>query len=485
LQQAFWLRSCLMALQAAGKKIHFIGIGGTAMAGAAQMAVELGFSVRGSDQNLYPPTSTELQASGIPYTEGYRAENLAYGPDLVVLGNAISRGNAELEYALSERLELISLPQFVAEYVIRGRRSLVVAGTHGKTTTTSLAAYILRQAGLDAGYMIGGVAPDFVRSASVGTADLFVIEGDEYDTSIFDQRSKFLSYRPTHVILNNIEFDHGDIFADLQAVERTFARLIKIIPANGILVTNADNPSCMQLAKHSFAPVVTFGTAAAADYQLLEIITGNSSIIRSRIRGESVEFESPLFGRHNAMNALACLALLESVGIDRKHFVTAIRSFQGVKRRLELRLESPQVTVIEDFAHHPTAIAANLQTLREIYAGRRLVVLVEPRSNTMVRNVFQGELTEALAQADVIFLDQIYRPEKYRPEERLDTQLLVSTLRARGRSAYLLPAESRVEAIRDRLLPGDVVCFMTNGSFGGLIGALVNALAQTYQKKTQ
>jgi UDP-N-acetylmuramate: L-alanyl-gamma-D-glutamyl-meso-diaminopimelate ligase len=474
-----------MALQVAGKKIHFIGIGGTAMAGAAQMAVELGFSVTGSDQNLYPPTSTELKSLGIPYAEGYSAGNLEYGPDLVVLGNAISRGNAELEYALSHRLDIVSLPRFIAEYVIARRRSLVIAGTHGKTTTTSLAAHVLRHTGIDAGYMIGGVAHDFVHSAAIGTADLFVIEGDEYDTSIFDPRSKFLSYRPTHVILNNIEFDHGDIFADLQAVERTFARLIKIIPANGILVTNADNTSCMQLAENSFAPVVTFGEAATADYQLLSVTTGRTTIVRARIRDERLEFESPLYGRHNALNALACLALLESVGIDREQFAAAIRSFQGVKRRLELRLENPEVTVIEDFAHHPTAIAANLQTLREIYPTRRLVVLIEPRSNTMVRNIFQAELTDALAYADVVFIDHIYRREKYRPEERLDTELLVNSLRTRGRSAFQLPADNRVDAVKAQLLPGDVVCFMTNGSFGGLIGALVDALAQAYQKKTQ
>ncbi|HNA78001.1 MAG TPA: Mur ligase family protein [Turneriella sp.] len=474
-----------MARQIAGRTVHFIGIGGTAMAGAAQMAVELGFSVRGSDQNLYPPTSTELKASGIPYTEGYAEQNLEYGPDLVVLGNAISRGNVELEYALAQRFEILSLPQFVAEYVIGSRRSLVIAGTHGKTTTTSLAAHVLREAAIDTGYMIGGVAADFPRSAAVGSADLFVIEGDEYDTSIFDQRSKFLSYRPTHVILNNIEFDHGDIFADLRDVERTFARLIKIIPANGVLVTNADNASCLQLSRSSFAPVITFGASAAADYQLLELQTGKTTTIKSRVRGEIFEFESPLFGRHNALNALACLALLESVGVSREQFKQAMLSFHGVKRRLELRLETAEVTVIEDFAHHPTAIAANLQTLREIYPARRLVVLIEPRSNTMVRNIFQSELTDALANADVAFIDQIYRPEKYRPEERLDTALLVKSLNERGRSAFLLPAENRVDTVRAQLQKGDIVCFMTNGSFGGLIGALVDALAQTYQKKTQ
>lgn len=474
-----------MAIRTAERKIHFIGIGGTAMAGAAQMAAELGFSVRGSDQNLYPPTSTELKASEILYAEGYAAENLAYGPDLVVLGNAISRGNAELEYALSERLEILSLPQFISEYVIGRRRSLVIAGTHGKTTTTALTAHVLRQAAVDAGYMIGGVAANFPRSAAVGSADLFVIEGDEYDTSVFDHRSKFLSYRPTHVILNNIEFDHGDIFTDLPDVERTFARLVKIIPANGILVTNADSASCVRLAQKAFAPVVTFGESAAADYQLLGLQTGRNSALRARVRGENLEIQSPLLGRHNALNALASLALLESVGVGRVQFCNALQTFQGVKRRLELRFESADLTVIEDFAHHPTAIAANLQTLREIYRDRRLVVLIEPRSNTMVRNIFQQELCEALANADVVFIDSIYRAEKYRPEERLDTALLVKALATRGCFASMLPRENRLSAVREKILPGDVVCFMTNGSFGGLIGAFVDAVAQTYQKKTQ
>jgi UDP-N-acetylmuramate: L-alanyl-gamma-D-glutamyl-meso-diaminopimelate ligase len=461
----------------AGKIVHFMGIGGTAMAGAAQLAAELGFSVRGSDQNLYPPTSTELKALGIPYYETYAEKNLKYRPDLVVIGNAISRGNAELEYALSQRLELMSMPQFIAENVIGRRRSLVIAGTHGKTTTTALVAHILRQAGIDAGYMIGGVAANFPHSAAVGSADIFVIEGDEYDTSIFDPRPKFLSYRPTHVILNNIEFDHGDIFADLTEVERTFARLIKIIPANGVLVTNADNASCTELSRKSFAPVITFGTSAAADYQLLNYQTDKTTKIQVRLRGEILEFESPLKGRNNALNLLACLALLETIGVSREQFKQALLSFQGVKRRLELRLETPDFTVIEDFAHHPTAIQANLKTLREIYPGRRIVVLIEPRSNTMVRNIFQSELAEALAEADVAFIDRIYRPEKYRPEERLNTELLVKSLQDRGRSAFLLPAEQRVDAVKAQLKKGDVVCFMTNGSFSGLIEELIGALS--------
>ncbi|MBL8035045.1 MAG: UDP-N-acetylmuramate--alanine ligase, partial [Leptospiraceae bacterium] len=256
------------------RRIHFIGIGGTAMAGAAVMAREAGFAVGGSDQNLYPPTSDELRRAQIPFIEGYAEANLSPEPDLIVLGNAISRGNIELETALNRRMNIISLPQFIADFVIRRRQSLVIAGTHGKTTTTSLAAYTLRHSGIDAGYMVGGVCESLPATAATGTADYFVIEGDEYDTSIFDPRPKFLSYRPTHVLLNNIEFDHADIFADLAEVERAFARLIKIIPTNGLLVTNADNASCRRLAETARSRVVSFGESENADYRLISCAVG-------------------------------------------------------------------------------------------------------------------------------------------------------------------------------------------------------------------
>lgn len=459
-----------------GKKIHFIGIAGTAMAAGAQLARDLGFLVQGSDQNVYPPTSLELQAAKIFYREGYSAENISYHPDLVVLGNAISRGNPELEYALKHRLEILSLPEFIARFAIGKRKSLVVTGTHGKTTTTALCAHAFRASGIDAGYLIGGVAANFSASAALGSADLFVIEGDEYDTSIFDPRPKFLSYRPTHVIINNIEFDHGDIFASLDDIEKAFARLIKIIPQNGVLVTNADNALCMRLAEKSLAHVVTFGESPSANYRLVDFITTSTSEIHAQIDGSDVVFKSPLYGLHNALNVLAALALCEAAGLAQKQFFAALVNFRGVKRRLEVRLNNDNFTVIEDFAHHPTAISANIKTLRSLYNNRRLVILIEPRSNTMVRNIFQLELADALSAADVIFIDHIYRAEKYHPNERLDTELLANNLRARGRLAFLLPDHERAAAVKAQLKPGDVVCFMTNGSFSGLIDELVTAL---------
>ncbi len=456
-------------MQTANQNIHFIGIGGTAMAGAAIMAQELGFHVRGSDQNLYPPTVDELIASGIPYNEGYDAGNLSYTPDIVVLGNAISRGNPELEEALNRRLQILSLPEFIAGKIIGNRQSYVIAGTHGKTTTTALVTHILHHNGIDCGYMIGGVAENFPRSAAVGSAACFVIEGDEYDTSIFDPRSKFLSYRPTHVIINNIEFDHADIFADLTDVEKTFARLIKIIPQNGLLVTNADNPSCVKLAAAAKTRVVTFGEAESADYRLLSVKHSGQTEIRFRHKDKGIVLLSQLQGKHNALNTLAALALISDQGLSEAQIQAALDTFAGVKRRLQIRLENSFATVIEDFAHHPTAIRANLETLRELYANRRLVVLIEPRSNTMVRNFFQTTLPEALTAADVVFIDAIHRAEKYSYAERLDLARLKADLESCGKVVHLLPQEQRAAFVIAQLLPGDLVCFMTNGSFGGLI----------------
>lgn len=463
-------------MQNNARKIYFIGIGGTAMAGAALMAQEMGLAVSGSDQNLYPPTVDELRESGIPFVEGYAAKNLEETPDLIVLGNAISRGNVELEEALNRRIKILSLPEFIAEYAIGSRRSYVVAGTHGKTTTTSLVAHLLRHNNVDCGYMIGGVAGNFPRSAALGSSPDFVIEGDEYDTSIFDQRSKFLSYRPTHVIINNIEFDHADIFANLAEVEKAFWRLVKIIPQNGILVTNADNPSCLKLAREAKTRVVTFGEADGAEYRLLGYLPGKRTRINYSVHGEYFSLESPLHGKHNALNLLAALALTEDKKFSQAQVQGALDTFVGVKRRLQTRLENNFATVIEDFAHHPTAIKTNLETLRQIYSGRRLVVLIEPRSNTMVRNFFQQELADALSVADVIFADAIYRPEKYTDAERLDLSRLKADLESRGKKVYFLPKTDRAQFVKDALQPADVVCFMTNGSFSGLIDQLISAI---------
>ena len=464
-------------LDGGGSHAHFIGIGGTAMAGAAIMAQQLGFKVSGSDQNLYSPTVDELIKAKIAFKQAYAAENLNPTPDLVVLGNAISRGNVELEEALNQRLNIISLPQFVSEFVIRRRNSLVIAGTHGKTTTTSIIAHALRSAGIDTGYMIGGVCESLLTTASVGTADYFVIEGDEYDTSIFDPRQKFLSYRPSHVIINNIEFDHADIFSDITAVELAFSRLIKIIPQNGLLVTNSDNEACMRLAKSARTRVLTFGESAGADFQLHSCDIADGMTVRYSYAGEFYIVKTGLLGKHNALNIIAAAALLTSVGVSFEAYAAALVSFKGVRRRLQERLSTDDFTVIEDFAHHPTAIAANLETIRTLYPQRRLVVLIEPRSNTMVRKFFQNRLVAALEEADVLFIDKIYRAEKYADDDRLNLLLLKEDLEKNGKAVYLLSDTERAQQVTRLLHAGDVICFMTNGSFGGLIDETVSLLA--------
>lgn len=460
-----------------GTRVHFIGIGGTAMAGAAVMAQELGFAVSGSDQNLYSPTVDELFKARIAFKEAYSATNLNPPPEIVVLGNAISRGNAELEEALNQRLNIVSLPQFIAEHIIRSRASLVIAGTHGKTTTTSIVAHTLRSAGIDTGYMVGGVCESLATTAAVGSADFFVIEGDEYDTSIFDPRPKFLSYRPTHAIINNIEFDHADIFADLAAVELAFSRLIKIIPQNGILVTNADNESCLRLAQNAKTRIVTFGENENADYQLKSYEISEGMTVHYSHSGKNFTARTGLLGKHNALNIVAAAALLNSVGVSADTYAAALASFKGVRRRLQEKLNTKDYTVIEDFAHHPTAIAANLETIRKLYPARRLIVLIEPRSNTMVRKFFQERLVASLSDADVVFVDKIYRAEKYADDDRLDLEQLKSDLEKAGKAVHLLADNERAAQVVDQLNADDVVCFMTNGSFGGLIDETVSLLA--------
>ena len=452
------------------------------MAGAAVMAKELGFTVRGADANVYPPTSDELRKARIDFRIAYSAANLEPRPHIVVVGNAISRGNVELEEAMAQRLNLLSLPEFLARFVIKNRECFVVAGTHGKTTTTSLVAHLMRFAGIDTGYMIGGVAPDFERSASLGSAETFVIEGDEYDTSVFDPRPKFLSYRPFNALINNVEFDHADIFPNLAAVETAFARLVKIIPDNGLLVTNADSTVCVTLAAKARPKVIFFGRSTNAQYRLLQIEAGELTKVTFGVDGETRVVEFALSGEHNALNMLAALALVSPLNIPWSSLIDALRSFKGVKRRLETRYVGTRCTVIEDFAHHPTAIRANIETLKANFPGRRLMLLIEPRSNTMVRNIFQRELAEALALADETLIADIYRPEKYAENERLNLDQLIVDITSKGSRASRLPAEQRVTFVDERIQSEDVICFMTNGSFGGLIEETVEMLQSKHTR---
>lgn len=442
-----------MTAPATVNSIHFIGIAGTAMAAVAALCCERGAEVRGSDERIYPPMSTFLKDRGIPVREGYRAENLDPLPDLICIGNAIRRGNPEVERVLDERLPYCSLPELIRQELLRDVSSVVVAGTHGKTTTTSLLAWTLDVAGLAPGFLIGGIPLNFSSGARAARGKYFVIEGDEYDTAFFDKRSKFVHYRPDVVVLNNVEFDHADIFPDLAAVKRAFRQLLAIVPRRGCIIANGDDPNVRELVTDAPAPVRFFHRQDAANLPL------------------------SLAGDHNRSNAAAVLAAARYLGVDDATLARAFASFRGVKRRMEVRGEAGGVMVLDDFAHHPTALRVTLHAIRERYPGRRVWAVFEPRSNTTRRNVFQRELADALACADAVAIGRVNRAQELPAQERLDTQRLVADLQAAGRPATQADrVEDLVDQLCRQLRAGDIVAVFSNGDFDGLHDKLLTAL---------
>ena len=463
--------------------IHFVGICGSAMASVAAACRDLGYAVTGSDENVYPPMSTFLEARGIRILSGYREANLDHRPELIVVGNAVTRGNPEVERVLDERLNCCSLPELVREFFIRGQHSVVVAGTHGKTTTASLLAWVLESAGLAPGFLIGGIPENFGcgarvavccsgasakrRTAGEPNADcasqkrsytgngFFVIEGDEYDTAFFDKRSKFVHYLPDTVILNNLEFDHADIFPDLAAVKRAFRQLVAIVPRRGLIVANG------------------------ADRNVREVVDGAQCRVRFFDKSDADGFDIPLAGDHNRCNAAAVAVCATELGLDRNRIQRGFSSFTGVKRRMEVRGEAGGVTVLDDFAHHPTAITETLLAIRQKYPNRRIWALFEPRSNTTRRNVFQRELAESLAGADGVFIAKVDRLNELAEADRLKPELIVQTLRDSGRYAeYSASADEILDHLAPRLQPTDVVAVFSNGKFDGIHDKLLARLAR-------
>jgi UDP-N-acetylmuramate: L-alanyl-gamma-D-glutamyl-meso-diaminopimelate ligase len=463
------------------RSIHLIGICGTAMASLAGMLKARGLDVRGSDSAAYPPMSTFLASLGIPVMQPFCELNLEPAPDLVVVGNAISRGNPELEYVLDKRLPVVSMAELVYQEFIRGHQSLVIAGTHGKTTTTSMAAWIFQYAGRDPSFLVGGIAENFGSSFAVAEGSEFIIEGDEYDTAFFDKGPKFLHYFPDAVILTSVEFDHADIYRDLEAVKFAFKRLVNLVPRRGRIIAWDGSPNVSECCAHAFCPVERYGFAADSYWRIQDVEYGNEST-RWRVVRDGVpfaEFESPLAGEYNVLNATAAAALAYSYGIAPERIAAALREFRSVKRRLEVRAEITGVTIIDDFAHHPTAIRATLGALRKRYPGRRLWAILEPRSNTLRRNVFQHELTESLAVADRVVLAAVFfkTTDTLKPEERLDVPAIVGTLNARGIAASeLFDADAIVSHVVPQLRSGDVVAILSNGGFGGIYEKLPAAL---------
>jgi len=460
-------------------RVHFSGIGGTAMVAGARLAVEAGWEVRGSDQPLYPPTSDMVAALGVPVAVGYAAENLDWDPDVVVLGNVLSRGHPEVEAVLERRMRYVSLPEWLKDVVLRPRRPVVIAGTHGKTTTTALTAYALDRAGLSPGYLIGGQPLDFAHSAHLGPEGApFVIEGDEYDTAFFDKRAKFFHYVPEIAVVTSIEFDHGDIYKDLAEIERAFQLMLRQIPKNGWLLVCADDPGAAALAKHAFCQVASYGLSPSADWRGQSNGVGGHDVLTvSHFDQKWTEFAPPLAGRHNILNTIAAVAVAGILGADPAAIESAMPQFQGVKRRLEVFLEAWGMTFVDDFAHHPTAIRETLAAARGRWPGRRIWALFEPRSNTVVTNRFQREITDALALADRVGVGPIYRVEKIPTETRLDRDAVVNELRARGVEArYADRVEELVDDVTEYGRDGDVILIMSNGAFGGIYGQFWEAM---------
>jgi UDP-N-acetylmuramate: L-alanyl-gamma-D-glutamyl-meso-diaminopimelate ligase len=460
---------------------HLIGICGTAMASLAGMLAAQGHKVTGSDENVYPPMSLELKRLGIPVNEGYRAENLNERPDEVVVGNAISRGNQELEYALNEKLHYTSMAAVVKENFIRGHHSVVVAGTHGKTTTTSIMAWAMEKAGCQPSFLIGGVAENFNASFRVSPSRYFVIEGDEYDTAYFDKGPKFMHYLPDTVILNNIEFDHADIYRDLEMVKFAFSRLINLIPGKGQLMAGWDSPIVRELAPKAFCPIISFGTEADATWRADEIdFTGEMTSFKVLVdKKEFGVYQTPLVGLFNVKNCLGVIAACEAMGLDRQSVRESLTEFKSVKRRMQVRGVAKGVTVIDDFAHHPTAVRETLMGARQKYTGRRIIAIFEPRSYTAQIKQFQEDFTEGLLVADKIIIAGLFHPERYTRETAICPDDMISTMREQGREADYIPS---TDAIVSQLVPqlssGDILVVMSNGSFGGIHDKLLNALNQ-------
>jgi len=460
--------------------IHLLGIAGAAMAPVAGMLKERGFHVTGSDVGVYPPASTLLESLGIRWNEGFDEGNLRPWPDLAVIGNVIARGNPELEYILDEKIRYCSMPQLLENYFILGHRSIVVAGTHGKTTTTAMLAWIFQVAGRRPDFLVGGVLPNFNdRSYGLGGGEDFIIEGDEYETAFFDRGPKFLHYHPDDLILTSLEYDHADIYPDLASIALQFRRLVNLVPRRGHIVIWGESAEVKQAVAKAFCPVETFGLTPECDWCAGDILWNDAATeFRVAYRGKEVtRIRMPQSGRHNVLDALAAIAVAYGRGVECEAIERALATFQSVRRRMEIKGEAGGVLVVEDFAHHPTAIRLTLEAARTRWPGRKIWTAIEPRSNTMRRKVFQEVLPEALAQADSVLIGPVSRAKLLEEEDRLSPAAIADALRTRGRAARAMDSADEIaDFLAESAQPGDLVLVMSNGSFDGLCGKLLEKL---------
>jgi UDP-N-acetylmuramate: L-alanyl-gamma-D-glutamyl-meso-diaminopimelate ligase len=463
------------------ERVHMIGIGGSAMAAVAGLLAERGFKVTGSDLGVYPPASTLLESLGIRWTNGFAAANLEPRPDWVVVGNAVSRGNPEVEAMLDAHLRYRSLPQVLEEFFIPGHDSIVVSGTHGKTTTTSLLAWICEVAGRKPNFLIGGVAENFGRSYGLGGGEEIILEGDEYDSAFFDKAPKFLHYHPDELIVTSLEFDHADIYADLAAIELQFRRLVNLVPRSGRIVAWGESPAVMAAVRNAFCRVETYGFGADTDWTAgdIEFVDGATEFRIAQRGREVARIRSPLSGRHNVLNVAAAAAIALGRGVERQALEEAIGSFRNVLRRMEVKGEAGGVLVVDDFAHHPTAIGATIEAARTRWPGRRLWAIFEPRSNTMRRRAIESDLSAALATADAAILGSVHRQQLLSDEERLSPQRVVESVRAAGKTAEAFGSAGEIaEYLAEKSQPGDLALVMSNGSFDGLCNLLLQGLSE-------
>lgn len=464
--------------------VHFVGICGTAMASLAGLMKSFGHKVTGSDQNIYPPMSTQLEQLQIPVQLGYRAENLSPKPDLVIIGNVISRGNPEAEAVLSQNIPYTSLAKAMGEFVIAGRQSIVVAGTHGKTTTTSMVSVMADRCGIASGFLIGGIPENYGRSfrAPEPNAHWFVIEGDEYDTAFFDKVPKFVHYRPRHVILTSVEFDHADIYKDLAAVKDAFKKLLELIPEDGTLIACADDANVRELLKYTNCKNVRTYGDTQGDYRIQnrEVAHGRNQF-SVEYRGERIaDLALKAFGLHNSLNALAAFALADSLNWPKHFSLQGLADFKGVKRRQEIIGEVRGVRVVEDFAHHPTAVGLTIASVKERFPGARILAVFEPRSATSRRKIFQKEYVKAFLKSDLAVIAQAFDQSKIKDEERFSVSELIEDLKAEGLPCELgSSTEKMVDFLSEHARAGDVILIMSNGGFDDIYKKLLKKLSST------
>ena len=453
---------------------HFIGICGTAMGSVAAALQNRGYTITGSDQNVYPPMSDFLIKNNINVSVGHDENNIPDKVDLVVIGNAMSRGNVEVESVLNRKIPYTSLPELIKRYFLQGKRNIVITGTHGKTTTSSIIAHLLNDNGLNPNLMIGGIPLDIGEGGRFTESEFFVIEGDEYDTAFFDKRSKFVHYMPEIVVVNNIEFDHADIFNNIEEIKLSFKRMLNIVPENGIVFVNGDDNDAVEVTENCRAPVIKVGANDNCDFKIENL---NLESFNSSFSIKENSYQLPMDGEFNVRNAAMAIAVSDFLNIDQQNIIESVSKFSGIARRQELRGEEKNVKVIDDFGHHPTAIAATIGALKQRYPGSKIWAIFEPRSNTSRRNLLQSELEYSLSQADGVIISEVPNPEKVPDGELLDVESVIENLSSRGKEAFIgLSSDDIVNKLIPLTSSGDTIVVLSNGGFGGIHDKLLEAL---------